>query len=41
MAQIVPEFSHHCKPNNVQHYNNLGQIHPIKSPTRIREEPLF
>ena len=39
MAQIVPEFSHHCKPNNVQHYNNLGQIHPIKSPTQIREEP--
>jgi hypothetical protein len=39
MTQIVPEIRSHYKQDKMPDYNDLGQPHPAKLPTEIREEP--
>ena len=38
MTDIMPDFRAYCKQDKMPSYNDLGQEHPIKLPTRIREE---
>jgi hypothetical protein len=39
MTKIMPDFRAYRKQDKMPSYNDLGQEHPIKLPTRIREEP--
>ena len=39
MTEIMPDFQAYRKQDKMPPYNDLGQEHPIKLPTRIREEP--
>ena len=40
MTKIMPDFSAYCKQDHVPFYTDLDESHPIKLPTRLREEPI-